>query len=382
MAGENVLKTVGIYGANGSGKSNIILALESFIDVVGAEPTPESNLKKVCEPFLFQHDPGSTETFFQIILLLDGRKYRYGFTTKKIQKPSDSGEKTFVEVISKEWLQGVARTNMKFYFTRNDKAVNLQEPLDVGKIPSVLPHDHTLCLTHIAAFDENTPCTEVRDFLKGLTISNFSRGFSAFRWHSFIALESEGLRKQFLDIMAIFNLRYDDVQIEKDKSDNDTYRLDRVNFIKKVTHNGYTSQASLNLVTNESAGTRRLFEIAGFILRAFNMPKGGVVIIDEIDSNFHPYLVMRIVKLFNDKAANRNNCQLLFTSHDTNLLNPEILRRDQIYFTEKAADESTRLYSLADLRGIRNDADFAKQYLAGYYGAVPLLDSYLSDKLY
>ncbi|WP_439558209.1 AAA family ATPase, partial [Dyadobacter sp.] len=67
---------------------------------------------------------------------------------------------------------------------------------------------------------------------------------------------------------------------------------------------------------------------------------------------------------------------LLFSSHDTNLLNPEILRRDQIYFTEKTTSESTRLYSLADLKGIRNDADFARQYLSGFYGALPVLANY------
>lgn len=80
--------------------------------------------------------------------------------------------------------------------------------------------------------------------------------------------------------------------------------------------------------------------------------------------------------MFNNPAINKANAQLLFTSHDTNLMNPEIMRRDQFYFTEKSATDATVLYSLADLKGIRNNADFAKQYLAGYYGALPMLNTF------
>ena len=80
--------------------------------------------------------------------------------------------------------------------------------------------------------------------------------------------------------------------------------------------------------------------------------------------------------LFNNPQINKSKSQLLFTSHDTNLMSPSIMRRDQFFFTEKTEEKSTILYSLADLKGIRNDADFAKQYLAGYYGALPVLNDY------
>jgi hypothetical protein len=126
----------------------------------------------------------------------------------------------------------------------------------------------------------------------------------------------------------------------------------------------------------ESAGTQKLFDIAGFLLRAFALPIGGFIILDEIDSNFHPSLLIRLISLFNDTSINKNCIQLLFTSHDTNLLSPDIMRRDQFYFTEKGEDEASRLYSLADLKSIRNDADFAKHYLAGYYGGIPILEQF------
>ena len=83
--------------------------------------------------------------------------------------------------------------------------------------------------------------------------------------------------------------------------------------------------------------------------------------------------------MFNNPDINKSNTQLLFTSHDTNLLSPKIMRRDQFYFAEKTHDNSTNIYSLADLKGIRNTADFAKDYLAGHYGALPILHEYCTN---
>ena len=116
-------------------------------------------------------------------------------------------------------------------------------------------------------------------------------------------------------------------------------------------------------------------------MRAFNLPQCAFIIIDEVDSNFHPFLLIKLVGLFNNPLLNKSKSQRLFTSHDTNLMSPSVMRRDQFYFTEKNEDNSTRLYSLADLKGIRNDADFAKQYLAGFYGALPVLEKYANENI-
>ena len=83
--------------------------------------------------------------------------------------------------------------------------------------------------------------------------------------------------------------------------------------------------------------------------------------------------------MFNDPMINKSNSQLLFSSHDTNLMNPMLMRRDQFYLTEKGTDNSTKLYSLADLKGVRNSIDFAKHYLAGHFGGVPILEDYITE---
>ena len=134
----------------------------------------------------------------------------------------------------------------------------------------------------------------------------------------------------------------------------------------------------MSLDEDESDGTRKYYSYIGFLIQKFE--QGGLFLSDEIDGNFHPALLRKLINDFNDPTVNKANAQLLFTSHDTNLMHPEIMRRDQFYFTEKSILDETILYSLSDLKGIRNNADFAKQYLAGAYGAMPILGNYLEEK--
>ncbi len=133
----------------------------------------------------------------------------------------------------------------------------------------------------------------------------------------------------------------------------------------------------MNLDDDESEGTKKFYSYIGVLNQKFE--DGGLFISDEIDSNFHPALLRKLISFFNNPGINKANAQLLFTSHDTNLMHPEIMRRDQFYFTEKSLMDETILYSL-DLKGIRNNADFARQYLAGIYGALPVLGNYLEEQ--
>ena len=134
----------------------------------------------------------------------------------------------------------------------------------------------------------------------------------------------------------------------------------------------------MSLQNDESDGTKKYYSFIGILHEIFK--KGGIYICDEIDDDFHPSLLQKIIKLFNNPDVNRSNAQLFFTSHDINLMDPQIMRRDQFYFTEKSTMDETVLYALSDLKGIRNNADFARQYLAGFYGALPVLGNYIENK--
>lgn len=374
-----LLKTVGIYGPNASGKSNIIRALDYFIKTIKNEASSESNLSTLNDPFLYQTDANSTESYFQIVLIIEKKKYRYGFTVKKNLSPIESENKS-KEVISSEWLFGTKEKNSGEYFTRSGAQIQKELLPNSEKIPP-LPYEHTLFLTHATAFDSQGVCSIIRNFFKGWTISNFTDGFLGFRRNSLHAIEHEKKKEEFLTFLSAFNLKYTDIILERDPNKPGIILSQDKIFLKKSYKNerNQVADITLNLSYHESAGTQKLFDIAGLLLRAFSMAVPGLVIVDEVDSNFHPSLLIKVVSLFNNPTINKSKSQLLFTSHDTNLLSPSIMRRDQFYFTEKKDDLSTRLYSLADLRGIRNDADFAKQYLAGFYGGLPVLDNYMSE---
>ena len=127
---------------------------------------------------------------------------------------------------------------------------------------------------------------------------------------------------------------------------------------------------------SESAGTNKVFDIIGFIL--FSLVSGHPLIIDELDAKLHPLLTIEIIRMFNSKETNPDDAQLIFATHDTNLLSSKLFRRDQIWFTEKDEVEATDLYSLVEFKDennqkVRKDRSFESDYIKGRYGAIPYI---------
>lgn len=375
--GMKLLKTIGMYGANASGKSNMIKALEFFCQAVSDLPSPESRLSRLTQPFLYQNDFENTESFFQIVLIADGKKYRYGFTVKFNPQAKDNTDVS-KEIIASEWLFGPKNTNQGKYFLRTNLEVD-KTSLPGNENIASLEYEHTLFLTHAASYNKDI-CAEIRNVIKGFITSKFSTRSDFYRFHSIRQIEDIELKTRFIDFLRSFGLNYSDIYFKKDDESNkkNNYPLDKL-FLTKISCHDNSVNVTLNMEDNESEGTKKLFDLAGLLLHAFNIEKSGLIILDEIDSNFHPSLLIKLITMFNDPNINKSNTQLLFTSHDTNLLDSSIMRRDQFYIAEKENNDGTRLFSLAELKGIRNDADFAKQYLAGFYGGKPLLSEFLND---
>jgi AAA15 family ATPase/GTPase len=116
-----------------------------------------------------------------------------------------------------------------------------------------------------------------------------------------------------------------------------------------------------------------LFALAGSL--AESLDSGQTLVVDELESKLHPLVTKEIVKIFNSVKGNKKNAQLIFTTHDTNLLHGKYLRRDQIWFTEKDTFGCSHLYSLAEYKP-RKDASFQKDYISGRYGAVPYIGDF------
>lgn len=143
-------------------------------------------------------------------------------------------------------------------------------------------------------------------------------------------------------------------------------------YTKHIVNN---TETELNLI-KESSGTKKLFSLLPFVASA--LTEGKTLIVDELDSKLHPVLLKYIINLFSDMKINRNKAQLIFTSHDLSTMNPEVFRRDEIWFVSKGKEQNSQLYSLVEFKNykgesVRKDAKFNKQYLEGKYGAIPTL---------
>lgn len=141
----------------------------------------------------------------------------------------------------------------------------------------------------------------------------------------------------------------------------------------KYYENGVFQRMESLHIAKESHGTQNLFALGGYLFDALD--EGAIVFIDELDTSLHPFVVKLILNLFQNEQTNPHHAQLVFTTHDTSLLDETLLRRDQIWFTEKDASGATELYSLQDIEGVREDSAFEKGYRVGKYKAIPKIPS-------
>jgi len=310
IGSNKIFKTAGIYGANASGKSNILKALDYFIKVITNEPSSVSNMENLCDPFLFQDSCESLESYFQIVLFVKNEKFRYGFTVKKNpeQKPDDTSTPYSSEIIINEWLIGKKEKNVGELFTRTSKEIKNNLPIEQSIPP--IPYEHSLFISHVSAYDNDNVCQTIRAYLKGMVVSNIdSNNHENFRWLSVNYIGNkikEENKNELLDLFSSFNLNFDDVELLKEPEINKIYPQNKVIFSKGyITSNKKNRNIILNLSKNESSGTQKLFDIAGLFLRAFKLNEPAFIILDEIDSNFHPALLIKLVKLFNTPSINK-----------------------------------------------------------------------------
>jgi AAA15 family ATPase/GTPase len=192
------------------------------------------------------------------------------------------------------------------------------------------------------------------------------------RYFTTFLLDNDGLTSDLKKFITTLDLGFNRIALSENEEIM-TYHP------KYNTARKRTAEVAFNSLECESSGTNKVLDLAVYIL--MGLKHEHVIIIDELDAKLHPLLTKQIVKMFNDPAINTNNGQLIFASHDTNLLSYAGLRRDQIYFTEKNEYEETDLYSLAEFREpggtkVRNDRNYEKDYIEGRYGAIPFIGDF------
>lgn len=377
---RRILKSAAVYGANGSGKTNFVRAIGFMRDIVLGE-SPIRNCA-----YKLDRTMKDEPSFFEIIFIKDNIRYRYGF---EIDRKS----------VLSEWLFYVPTTREASLFTREKQNITIGRSFREGRRLSDSIKKDKLFLSLVAELNGESMAQSIIDWFKGMSVMS---GLDSDLRNTTKMLSEEGERgekrkKQILDILHRFDIQIEDIAIKEREfvpivipanleiSDRDRAVIDSLNtffekgsgeelpprviIYRKTYENGKESSIEeFDLRRQESDGTKKLFALAGSLARS--LETGKTIVVDELESKLHPLVTKEIVKLFNSKISNKKNAQLIFTTHDTNLLQGNHFRRDQIWFTEKDKYGSSHLYSLLEYKP-RKDASFQKDYINGRYGAIP-----------
>ncbi len=370
-----LLKSAAIYGANASGKSNLARAL-SFMKqfMINSSKETQSTDEIGVEPFRLNTETEGKPSYFELVFLMDGIKYRYGFEATR-------------ERVTSEWLFYVPKVRETKLFERDFDTIRPSKNYDADGIQQ-RTRSNALFLSVSAQF--NVELAE--RILEWLTDNlNIISGLHdrLYRDYTVKCFTNNENRSDIVNLIKNLDLGISEIQVDQEDFPVDSLPDEIPDELKKMIvkagvkatsigteHRKFDSEGNykylekFDLVRHESQGTQKVFALAGPLITA--LKKGEVLIIDEFDARLHPLISLAILEMFNSQETNSNNAQLIFITHDTNLLSNKIFRRDQIWFTEKNRYGATDLYSLAEYK-IRNDATFESNYIKGRYGAIPYL---------
>jgi AAA15 family ATPase/GTPase len=368
-----VLKSKAIYGANASGKSNVVRALVAFIRILKESVINEKALSLI-DPFELSTETENQPTFFQLIFRIGKTRYRYGFEADN-------------QSIKSEWLYATPNIREQVLFIREyNKIIEInQTHFEEGILyQNLFGNSHPQLFTDTSLFLTNLNLTGFANVSKKVfkAISSISvvsgLGHSGMYSLAGDSLNDAAIKKFILDFLKNGDIGISNLETVEIPNENVPTNVgEEVKKGKYIISSRTKFNSKLEPVGNsdfafgiqESEGTKKMFELSPFIYKA--LKEGNPLIIDEFDSRFHPLLTRKIVELFNSIANTKS--QLIFTTHDTNLLSPDLLRRDQIDFVEKDKYGASHLYTLVEIKGVRNDASFEKDYIQGKYGAIPFL---------
>jgi len=373
---KRLVKSAIIYGANASGKSNLLNAMHFMrrMVLVSSKDT-QANEEIDVDNFKLSTECEDKPSFFEIVFIQNGNIYRYGFEADRKR-------------IHTEWLFTVPSTKEAELFVREDSRFKVNRSrFREGMALDTKTRENALFLSVCAQFNGEVS----RDLL--LWFRNF-RFVHALNDYAYLGVTVNKLtmpeqKHRVMEMTRIADLCIDDIEGREEKLTIEKLPKDMPEEMKrdivkrgitevelKTTHRKYgknnqdVGTVIFDLEENESGGTQKFLSMAGSLLDAIET--GSILVIDELDARLHPLLTRAIVALFNS-LANDKNAQLIFATHDTNLLSNKFFRRDQIWFTEKDRYGVSDLYSLVELRGVRKEASFGKDYILGKYGAIPFI---------
>lgn len=375
---DKILPMAAIYGANASGKSNLYSAFEYMANYViesfkyGDEEERFEEYRPT--PFLFDSVSDTAETSFEVYFTIPGDKaektYNYGFCLDQYG-------------VTEEWLNSKAKTARKYtsVFYRSEE----ENTLDLSGLPKSsreniqVALEKQVLIVSLGAKLKVNKCKDIRDWFLAVEFADFGDPFTNFFLSRRLPkgfVEDDNVQKKVIEYFSSFDEHIKDFEIEKlphdGESKEETYKISSLH--KKIDSDAFAA-IPLNM---ESAGTLKMFALYPELQDV--LEKGSVFFIDELNARLHPLLVRNFLLTFLNPEINTNHAQLIFTTHDTWQLSNQLLRRDEVWFTEKDDQGISKLYSLADFidesgSRIRKDENYEKNYLIGKYGAIPSLKS-------
>lgn len=376
VGNEKILPVAAIYGANASGKSNVYSAFEYMVEYVvnslhyGDDPAMFSENRPT--PFLFDSVSEDAESSFEVYFTVPGDKaeksYNYGFCIGK-------------EGVTEEWLNYKAKTarDYKSIFYRSDE----ENELDLSGLPKSARNnievalDKQVLIVSLGAKLKVGKCKLVRDWFLANEFADFGNAYT----NIFLSrrlpkgfVEDKAIQQKVVQYFSSFDENIKGFNVEAVPTEGDSKEVTyKINSIHKKIDSDEIVEIPLGM---ESAGTLKMFALYPELQEV--LQNGSVYFIDELNARLHPLLVRNFILIFLNPEVNVNHAQLIFTTHDTWQLSNQLLRRDEIWFTEKDTDGVSTLYSLADFINedgtkIRKDESYEKNYLLGKYGAIPTL---------
>ncbi len=371
-----LVRSAAIYGPNAAGKSNLIkalqimrrLVLKSASESQAGEPLPVT-------PFLLDEDSTGQPCEFEVHFISEGVRYQYGFAATR-------------ERVTEEWLLAYPKARPQRWIDRRydeerqtyvwgsmDKLSGKKQLWQEATRPNALFLSTAIQLNN----------QQLQPVFKWFSDTLHVAGFG--RWHPGFSMElcgEDDARKEVVSFLRAADIDIDDVELEQEKFDINALPDDMPDPVKdelarKFRDKSIVSVKTVHVLDNgkevlfdledESDGTQKIFALAGPWLDT--LEHGYVLVIDELHDNLHPLIVRFLVKLFHDPETNPRNAQLIFTTHDTSILDQEVFRRDQVWFCEKDESRSTVLFPLTDFRPRKKVENLERGYLSGRYGALP-----------
>jgi len=375
---DNLLRSAVIYGANASGKSNVVLAFSLLKELIETSHMFQKGSKINYLPFKLDTKYLSKPSKFKIVFIKNDIKYIYGISFNS-------------EKIIDEYLYYYPAGRRALIFERKDTnnyrfTINRKEQ----KFISEKTLDNVLYLSNSTKLNYDKTSEAFDWFQDNLGIIGVADHPKLIEYTIHKLNEDKKMKEFILKALIEADLGINDLSASFEEISIDEIPISIREQLKAIIPDSKGNLEKMDITTihkvldemgnedyvefdfeEESEGTKRLFSLIGLWIDSLN--NGRVLIVDELDTKLHHLLNIFLIKLFNNPTQNKNNAQLIFTTHNTNLLDLDIFRRDQIWFTEKNPNKgSTDLYSLIEFRP-RKDKNIQKGYLAGRYGAIPFI---------